>query len=197
MWTILKLNRCDYLKALELQNTLLNKKINGNKTNYLLILEHPLTYTAGKAVDIQNFAGLNPIRIARGGDITFHAPGQIVFYIILNLKDFNLDLHKYIRKIELLIIKILEKYSLNAYQKENHTGIWIKNKKVASIGIGVKKYITMHGVSLNINVDKKYYGQINPCGLPPEVIGNVSEFRQVDCSDIEKSFTQIVQYWFK
>ncbi len=197
MWSTLKLERCDYLKALELQNNLLKRKIKGDKTNYLLILEHPLTYTAGKAADLQNFAGLNPIRIARGGDITFHAPGQIVFYIILNLKDYNLDLHKYIRKLELLIIEILKKYNLNAQQKENFTGVWIKNKKIASIGIGVKKYITMHGVSLNINVDKKNYELINPCGLSPEAIGNVSEFAQVDCNDIEKSFSEIMQYWFK
>ncbi len=196
MWTILKLNRCDYQKALELQTNILNKKINGDKINYLLVLEHPLTYTVGKSADTKNFAGLNPILIARGGDITFHAPGQIIFYIILNLKDFNLDLHKYIRKLELLIIEILNKYNLKAYQKENFTGVWLENKKIASIGIGVKKYISMHGISLNINVEKKHYEQIKPCGLAPEGIGNLSDFAQINPGDIEKSFSEIIQHWF-
>lgn len=199
MWQLIKLGKIEYLKALEYQLNLVNLKQKSLKDEFLILLEHPDTYTMGKGADKNNILDKNiPIIVTnRGGDITYHGQGQMICYIIMNLKSKNLDLHEYLRKIESVIIKTLKKLNINAYRIQGLSGVWAENKKLASIGIGVKKGITMHGFSLNINTDLKKFYKINPCGLKPEMISSVKELKKkhISFKHIEslllESFTEV------
>lgn len=151
-----------------------------NTTNYLLFTEHPLVYTLGKSGNKENVLlsddELSEKQIAffhtnRGGDITFHGPGQIVGYPILDLEKFGTDIGKYLRNIEEVIILTLADYGINAERSKGETGVWIdpgvprKERKICAIGVRCSRWITMHGFALNVNTDLSYFNHIIPCGI--------------------------------
>lgn len=177
-----KLGLIDYQKALDYQNELVYLKQNGLQSDYFLLLEHNHVFTMGKGTNKSNILDKNISIIItnRGGDLTYHGPGQLIGYIILDLKSKNLDLNIYLRKIEELIVEVLRILDIEAYRIQNLTGIWVENKKIASIGIGVKKGITMHGFALNVNPDLSYFSKINPCGLSPNNISSLSKIKNKD-----------------
>ncbi|OGI23083.1 MAG: lipoyl(octanoyl) transferase [Candidatus Melainabacteria bacterium RIFOXYA12_FULL_32_12] len=184
MWKIKKLGKIEYLKALEYQNHLVKLKKDGLEDNFLLLLEHYPVFTMGKGADRNNILDKNiPIIIInRGGDLTYHGPDQLIGYIIMDLKSQNLDVHQYLRKIEDLIIEVLKEIDIQAYKVEKLTGVWANNKKLASIGIGVKKGITMHGFALNVNPDLSNFSKINPCGLNSNLISSIKELKKSSIS---------------
>jgi lipoyl(octanoyl) transferase len=147
--------------------------------NYLLFVEHPHVYTLGKSGDFENLLlnekqleakGATFYKINRGGDITYHGPGQIVGYPILDLENFFTDIHKYLRFLEESIILTLEEYGLKCGRSEGETGVWLDAgtpfaRKICALGVRASRWVTMHGFALNVNVDLGYFDNIIPCGI--------------------------------
>jgi len=147
----------DYKKAWDLQHKLFEQRRKNEIPDTLLLLEHPNTYTLGKIADKSNLIGsgiflkennFSVYNIDRGGDITYHGPGQIVGYPIIDLGNWKKDTHLYLRNLEEVIIKTCAEYGLNAGRKSGFTGVWINNRKICAIGIKVSRWITMHGFAL-------------------------------------------------
>ncbi len=151
------------------------KVISQNVHNYIIFCEHNHVYTIGTNGNInnilidKNFLKKHKIQfyiINRGGDITYHGPGQLVCYLIIDLKFFNLNIHEYIRMIEDNVILTLKSYNLISYKINNITGVWVSNNyKICFIGVYCRKWITMHGFSININNNIQYFNNIIPCGI--------------------------------
>lgn len=188
----LDLGSSEYKHTWEKQEELLNhivdiKKANGNSgeelavatPNYLIFVEHPHVYTLGKSGDEHNLL-LNYIQLQakdavffktdRGGDITYHGPGQIVGYPILDLENFGMGLRQYIYSMEEAIIKVVALYGLEASRDPHATGVWLDvgkptARKICAIGVKSSRFVTMHGFALNINTDLEYFKHINPCGF--------------------------------
>ena len=180
---ILNLGLTDYKKALNIQLDLLDKRKNNLIPDTLILLQHPPTITIGRGGDLKNLLvsqsylkdrGIYFEQISRGGDITFHGPGQIVAYPIMDLNNLGRDIHKYLRSLEHLIIDMLKNYGIKASGFKGITGVWSNDKKIESIGIGVKRWITYHGFAININNDLNYYDMIIPCGLSKVRMTNVT-----------------------
>ena len=170
-----KLGMIDYKNALELQLSLLEKRKHGEIGDTILLLEHPPTYTIGRKGNIKNLLidsanlkkrGIHFERVSRGGDITFHGPGQLVGYPIIDLNNFDRDVHRFLRKLEEAIILTLSEFGINGERIPELTGVWVGEEKIASIGVGIKKWITYHGFALNVNTDLTYFDNIVACGIP-------------------------------
>ena len=148
----------------------------------LILLEHPPVYTlgTGSTLDFVNFdletSGFEIHRIERGGEVTYHCPGQLVGYPILNLRHYQQDLHWYLRQLEAVIIKTVANYGLSAYRLPDFTGVWLEGKKIAAIGIKVKRWITMHGFALNVCPDLSGFKHIVPCGIEDKPVGSLQQF---------------------
>lgn len=164
---VLDLGMIGYWKAYKLQEELVQRKIAGDPRDYLLLLEHPPVYTMGRGGDTANLPHhLLPIfRVNRGGGVTYHGPGQLVGYPIVDLRRHGRDVHLYIRKLEEILVRTLSDFGLPAFARPGLTGIWTRQGKIASIGIGVRKWITMHGFALNVACNLSYFSHIIPCGL--------------------------------
>lgn len=184
MWRIQKLNKIDYQKAYEYQLSLAEKKQAGYTENYFLLAEHPPVFTRGKGSKETNILdkAIPVIMTNRGGDLTYHEPGQLVGYIILDLKAEKLTVKAYLQKIEKLIINTLAKIGIEAQEHPDLVGVWVKDKKIASIGIGIKKGITMHGFALNINNSMEGFSRINPCGLSADIMTSVKKLKKEEIS---------------
>jgi lipoyl(octanoyl) transferase len=172
--TYCDLGLIDYQQAWNLQKEVFELRYKNGISDVLFLLEHPHTYTLGKVADKNHLIGnenylkenqISVYDIDRGGDITYHGPGQIVGYPIINLSDWEKDTHKYLRALEEVIIWVCKDYSLNAERNSKHTGVWIENKKIAAIGIKVSRWITMHGFAFNVNTDLSLFNGIIPCGI--------------------------------
>ncbi|HLB33461.1 MAG: lipoyl(octanoyl) transferase [Verrucomicrobia bacterium RIFCSPHIGHO2_12_FULL_41_10] len=163
------LGRKTYDEGLQYQEQLIAEKLRGNPTNYLLLLEHEPVYTIGRTQDQTSLGNKklpHPLhRIGRGGQATYHGPGQLVAYPIIDLTIVDRDLHRYLRLLEEVIINTLALYHLSGNRKEGMTGVWINKSKIASLGIGVRKWISLHGLALNVCGDLSPFEEITPCGL--------------------------------
>lgn len=169
----MRLRCCDlglveYGRALALQEACVEQRRAGDGQDTLLLLEHPPVYTLGRGADARFV--LNPghvpvQRVSRGGQVTFHGPGQIVGYPILALFGRRRDVHAYIRRLEDVLIQTLASYGLPARRREGLTGVWCGEDKIASIGVGIRRWVTFHGFALNVNPDLSYFDRIIPCGL--------------------------------
>ena len=149
------------------QEYLVSGIASGNEEETLLLLEHPPVYTIGSGGDPANILdpALNVIRTNRGGDVTFHGPGQLVGYPLLHLYRFDRDLHRYLRFLEEVLVATAISFGVDAGTREGKTGVWTKRGKLASIGIGVRKWISMHGFALNVSRQLEGFAVINPCGI--------------------------------
>lgn len=158
-----------YEECLRLQEELVAQKIAGDEKNYLLLLEHESVYTIGRTLDTSSLGKKelpHPLhRTGRGGQATYHGPGQLVAYPILDLSLVGRDLHRYLRLLEEVIIQTLALYQIEGCRREGMTGVWVNNKKIASLGVGVKKWISFHGLALNVCGDLAPFQEITPCGL--------------------------------
>ncbi|HXK61755.1 MAG TPA: lipoyl(octanoyl) transferase LipB [Acidobacteriota bacterium] len=140
----------------------------------IFLLEHPHVFTCGRGGNEGNLLASvdwneNPIeliRINRGGDVTYHGPGQLVGYPHLDLRKRNRDVHRYLRDLETVLIATAERFGVHAFRREGLTGVWTDAGKLASIGVGVRRWVTMHGFALNVSTDLRYFQLINPCGMP-------------------------------
>lgn len=164
------LGRVDYEETLALQNELVAKRIERSIGDTVLLLEHEPVYTIGRTRDRSSLGdpGQLPhplVEINRGGQATFHGPGQLVGYLVLGLEDYGKDLHAYLRVLESLLIDFASSFGIDADRREGLTGVWIEERKLASIGVGVRKWVTMHGFGLNVSSDLSGYAAIIPCGI--------------------------------
>ncbi len=164
----------DYKDAWDLQKSVHQLRVENKIDDVLFLLEHPHTYTLGKTADKENLVGdkkyldenkISVYDIDRGGDITYHGPGQIVGYPIISLTNWQQDTHKYLRAIEEVIIKVCAEYDLQGGRVEKYTGVWLDDRKICAIGIKVSRWITMHGFAFNVNTDLKLFNGIIPCGI--------------------------------
>jgi lipoate-protein ligase B len=163
------LGRMEYLAALELQERLVESKRRGVSADILLFVEHPHVYTLGRGGKESNVLApeeVPVIRTSRGGDVTYHGPGQLVVYPIIDLRSkLRKDVHRYVRNLELSAIHTLKDFGLAGSRRPPFTGIWMGDKKIAAIGVAVRRCITFHGLALNVNPDLSYFRRIIPCGL--------------------------------
>ena len=158
--------------------------------NYLLFCEHPHVYTLGKSGDEQNLLvnetqlkekQATYYKINRGGDITYHGPGQIVGYPILDLDNFFTDIHKYLRFLEEMVIRTLAEYGIESGRSEGETGVWLdvgnplKARKICAMGVRASRWVTMHGFALNVNTDLSYFNNIIPCGIVDKAVTSMDK----------------------
>ena len=172
-----------YLEAWEWQQSLVSdRKLNPKLEDILILLEHPPVYTLGQGATTEFLkfdsaqAEYELHRIERGGEVTYHCPGQLVGYPILNLQHYRKDLHWYLRQLEEVIIRVLAVYKLEGTRISGLTGVWIDGRKVAAIGIKVSRWITMHGFALNVCPDLEGFDHIVPCGIPDKPVGSLVQF---------------------
>ena len=191
----------------------IKNRSNENKietNNFLIITEHNPVYTIGKSGNISNLLlnddemktqGIEFYKINRGGDITYHGPGQIMGYPIIDLDNFFTDINLYLRKLEEVIINTLKSYDLEGFTIKGETGVWVKDnnglsKKVCAFGIRASRWVTMHGFSFNVNPELNYFKNIIPCGITDKGVTSVSELknRNIEMNEIKqilyKNFAQ-------
>ncbi|WP_083832035.1 lipoyl(octanoyl) transferase LipB [Ignavibacterium album] len=174
----------DYKEAWDLQYLLHKQRIEDIISDTLLLLEHPNTYTLGKTAHSENLIGgkefieknnITVYSIDRGGDITYHGPGQIVGYPIIKLTDWHQDSHKYLRTLEEVIIKVCNEYELDAGRVDGYTGVWIEDRKIAAIGIKISRWVTMHGFAFNVNTNLDLFNGIIPCGISDKSVTSLQK----------------------
>ena len=177
--------------------------------NYLLYVEHPHVYTLGKSGSIDNLLineeqlaakGATFYKINRGGDITYHGPGQIVGYPILDLENFFTDIHKYLRLLEESIIETLAEYGLKATRSDGETGVWFDvgtpfARKICAMGVRASRWVTMHGFALNVNADLGYFDNIVPCGIKGKAVTSLNVELGVNKVDEEEVKAKILKHF--
>lgn len=177
--------------------------------NYFLFVEHPHVYTLGKSGHIENLLidedglkkkGATFYKINRGGDITYHGPGQIVGYPILDLDNFFTDIHKYLRFLEKVIIRTLADYGLKAERSEGETGVWLDvgtpfARKICAMGVRCSRWVTMHGFALNVNTDLGYFDNIIPCGIRGKAVTSLNVELSKEKVDIEEVKMRILEHF--
>ena len=203
----------DYKETWEFQSELLQEivdvKIKNRRNNlqestknHFLFVEHPHVYTLGKSGDLSNLLlnekqleakGATFYKINRGGDITYHGPGQIVGYPILDLENFFTDIHKYLRRLEESIILTIAEYGLKGVRSEGETGVWLDvgtpfARKICALGIRSSRWVTMHGFALNVNTNLGYFDNIIPCGIKGKAVASMeSELgRKIDTNEVKQ-----------
>jgi lipoyl(octanoyl) transferase len=199
----------DYQEAWNLQKEVFNLRYKNEISDVLFLLEHPHTYTLGKVADKNNLIGSSKYLeenkilvydIDRGGDITYHGPGQIVGYPIISLDEWERDTHKYLRALEEVLIRVCAEFELSAERNTKHTGVWIENKKIAAIGIKVSRWITMHGFAFNVNTDLSLFQGIIPCGINDKEVTSLQKElgKELDLNQIKeliiKNFVEVFSY---
>lgn len=193
---IVNLGLIPYSDALEIQYKLFEKRLSGEIEDTLILLEHPPVLTLGTRGEYKNIylnneelkrQGIETFEVSRGGDVTYHGPGQIVGYLIFDLRLIDKDIRLFIDKIQQSIIDLLFlEFNISAYsEKDKYTGVWVDDKKMAAIGISIKKWISMHGFAFNVNTNLDHFKWINPCGLSKgvtsveEVLGKTQDMKAV------------------
>lgn len=196
---VLELGQRDYKETWDFQEELfqkvLNIKVQNRREssdlpteNHLIFVEHPHVYTLGKSGDLANLLldekqlaekGATFYKINRGGDITYHGPGQIVGYPILDLENFFTDIHKYLRFLEEMVILTLAEYGLKAERSEGETGVWLDvgtpfARKICALGVRASRWVTMHGFAFNVNADLGYFDNIVPCGIKDKAVTSLN-----------------------
>ncbi len=198
----------EYSLAWELQKILHQKRVEGKIPDTILFTEHYNTYTIGKsggddhllATEDELLKGnVSVFKTDRGGDITYHGPGQIVCYPIIDLNNYYQDVHRYLRELEEVVIRTLAYYKIEGHREPEYTGVWVGSEKICAIGVKVSRWVTMHGFAFNVNTDLSYFGRIIPCGIFHKGVTSLSELlgRTADLSEVKnvvaEKFTGVFQ----
>ena len=198
---ILDLGLSDYNKTWKLQKKLQSKRILGEIEDHLLLVEHPPVFTLGKNASkqhiINNSEDVSIIQTDRGGNITFHGPGQLVCYPILDLNHYKRSITWYMRELEQLIINVLGDYDIKASRKKGLTGTWVKDKKIAALGVRISRWVTMHGFSLNINPDLNFYKNIIPCGIKEYGVTSMAKIMGNEVPSMDEVKTKMTKHFTK
>ncbi|MDH3270502.1 MAG: lipoyl(octanoyl) transferase LipB [Gemmatimonadota bacterium] len=194
-----------YGEALELQAELVAQRRRGEIPDTLLLLEHPHVITLGSSSDPQHVLldeaererrGIELFQAGRGGDVTYHGPGQLVAYPILDLKPDRKDLHRYLRDLERVLIDVAAEYGIEAVRSEAGTGVWTALGKLAAIGIRVSSgWITSHGIALNVRSDLSYFETIVPCGIPDRDVSSLERELEEDAPELAEVSQRFVEHF--
>jgi len=170
----INLGLMDYKEAWDLQHNLWSRRVEGKVPDLLLFTEHPHVITLGRrgershlliSPDVLEGMKIPIFHTERGGDVTYHGPGQMVIYPILNLKDYGYRLIRYVGELEEVILSVLRDFGIEGERDSSNRGVWVNGEKIASIGVAIKRWVSFHGIALNYATDLKYFELINPCGL--------------------------------
>ena len=194
---IIDLGLIDYQKAWDLQRQLWSKRVEEELPDLLLTLEHPHVITLGRRgnrshliASPEAFEAMKiPIfHVERGGDVTYHGPGQIVVYPVLGLKDYGYRLIRYIGQLEEVILCVLKDFGIEGSRDPVNRGVWVNGKKIASVGVTIKRWVSFHGFSLNYETDLKYFDLINPCGLEGKKMTSMAKIlnREISREELAK-----------
>jgi len=171
---IVDLGLMDYKKAWDLQHHLWERRVKDELPDILIILEHPHVITLGRrgnrshllaSPEVLEEMKIPVFQVERGGDVTYHGPGQMVVYPILDLKEYGYRLIRYIGQLEEIILRVLKDFGIEGRRDSLNRGVWVNEEKIASVGVAIKRWVSFHGFSLNYETDLKYFELINPCGL--------------------------------
>ncbi len=173
----------EYGETYRWQKSLISLRKRGLIRDLLIIVEHPSVITLGKQTQPENLAHVDPalrrFEVERGGDVTYHGPGQLVCYQIFDLNARGRDLHKHIRSLEQVVIDALDNYGVAGRRVEGLTGVWVDTvageRKITSIGVAAKQWVSFHGLAVNLETDLDYFTTINPCGLQPETMTSLAK----------------------
>ncbi len=203
---VIDLGRMEYEKALEIQFSLLEKRQKGEIPDTLLIVEHEPVITMGKNAKSENILfskdelkkqGVDLLEINRGGDVTYHGPGQIVGYPIVNIKEQKLGIKDFVERLEQIFIDLLkEKYDIEAVRDDINNGVWVNGEKITAVGLAVKRWVTMHGFAFNVATDLDFFKLIVPCGIPSRGVTNVQKLtgKNIDLSDMIQT---VIEYFVR
>ena len=165
-----------YPEALEKMREYVSQRVKGELEDRLIFCTHPAVFTVGRKLgadkNVVSVGGGLVVEVERGGDVTYHGPGQVVVYPIIELREGERDLHHYLRALEEVIIQTLAHFNILG-DRSGPTGVWVGGKKIASLGIAARRWVVFHGVALNVSVDLSPFFGINPCGLDPKVMTSV------------------------
>ena len=184
-----------YDDGLRLQERAVQRLHSGDAPEQLLLLEHPHVFTLGRGADSSNILAdrqhleSNSVEVhetGRGGDVTYHGPGQLVGYPIINLKPDRCDVHRYVRDIEEVLIRSIAEFGVTGTRIAGLTGVWVGNEKIGAIGVRIARWITSHGFALNVNTDLSYFKMIVPCGITDKGVTSLSRQtgRSIDTRDV-------------
>jgi lipoyl(octanoyl) transferase len=197
LWTV-PLGRVPYAEALEMQRSIARDRISGAiPQDVLLLLEHPPVVTLGRSSKEKHLVaspeflqshGVELFEVERGGDVTYHGPGQLVGYPVVDLKRHRQDLHWYLRKLEEVLINTLADYGIPGERNTSFTGVWTRGKKIASIGVHARDWVTWHGFALNVTTDLSYFDLIVPCGINGVVMTSIA--RELGVEDVSAQDVQ-------
>jgi len=196
------LGRQEYSTVLQLQHKLIDLRGKNTIPDTLILVEHDSTFTAGKSIAGEipsEINGIPVIQIERGGQWTYHGPGQLVGYPILDLQNRSRDIHGFIRTLEETLILALAEFKITAERNPLQAGVWVNNKKIASIGAAIRRWITFHGFALNVNTDLKYFTMITPCGLPSSTMTSMSSLlkRDIEFDNVKETVKRTFQATFQ
>jgi lipoyl(octanoyl) transferase len=195
------LGRMNFADALELQEGIVaQKREDRAAADEILLLEHEPVYTIGRTPDKSSLLGEVHLphqlfAINRGGQATYHGPGQLIGYPLLNFRRCGQDLHKYLRRLEQTLIEFVGAYQISATRREGLTGVWVDNRKIASIGVGVRHWVTMHGFALNVCGDLSPFGNILPCGISNVAMTSIENEtgKSFAVVDVARAFEKVVR----
>jgi lipoate-protein ligase B len=201
---VAELGVVDYDDALAMQTAMLAARIDGRIGDTILMMEHPHVFTLGRGADEGFIVGNTetvPIRrVSRGGEVTYHGPGQLIGYPILKLEGRDRDVMKYLRNLEAAMIDAVAKFGIEAGRRDGMTGVWVGARKIASIGVGIRRWTTWHGFALNVSTDLSYFDSIVPCGIEGCRMTSVGEItnRAVSVREfaevMRESFARVFNY---
>ncbi|MGC8832517.1 MAG: lipoyl(octanoyl) transferase LipB [Armatimonadota bacterium] len=194
---LIRLGLTPYEHALKLQEKVLADVADHLLPETLILLEHPPTFTIGRAPASESNLLLpeealkkmaEVYRVGRGGNVTFHGPGQLVGYPIMDLRRRQRDVHAYVRALEEVLIRVLKDYGISANREEGLTGVWVEKNKIAAIGVQVRRGVTMHGFALNVDPDLSFFSMIVPCGIRVRGVTSMSAVlgRRVSLQEVEE-----------
>ena len=209
---LLELGLTPYREAWELQREIFRGVVAGEREDTLILVEHPPVYTFGRGADRTNFLltdeklraiGAEKFEIERGGDVTYHGPGQLVGYPILNLAHFKEDLGWYLRALEETIIEVLRTYNIEGFLIAGRTGVWVgesgKEEKICAIGVHASRWCTMHGFAFNVNTDLSYFEHIVPCGIADRGVTSLKKIlgREVTMEEVRSRYVEAFEKVFE
>jgi lipoyl(octanoyl) transferase len=208
---LLSLPQTPYPEVWDLQRSIFNRLLAGEECDSLILCEHPPVYTLGRVTELSNIffsdeelkkIGAEKYEIERGGDVTFHGPGQLVGYPLLNLSDFKEDLGWYLRALEETIILTLSEYGTSGFRIPGRTGVWVgasgNEEKICAIGIKASRWCTMHGFALNINTDLSFFDYIVPCGIGDRKVTSLSKIleREISMEEVKQKYSEAFEKVF-
>lgn len=188
--TVVELDLClkEYEEVWKLQKKLVEQRISNNIPDHLIIVEHTPVITVGKrGASLPPDLPIPAFHVERGGEATFHGPGQLVGYPIMSLIQRSLDIGRFVRNLEQVLIDVLQDYDIASERIVGHPGVWVNGKKVASIGLAVSRWVTYHGFALNVNTDLNYFHLIRPCGLDSDKMTSMAKIRgaELDMNEVK------------